>query len=69
LIHDSKQTPNSFISAKLRNSAKNNKSNFLEKEADVDVERSVSILFVEAACILECHDEILVHDEAQTCTG
>ena len=69
LIYDSKLTSNSFISAKLRNSAKNNKSNFLEKETDVDVEGSVTILLVEAAGVLECHDEVLIHDEAKTCTG
>ena len=35
----------------------------LEKEAYVDVEGSVSVLLVEAACVFECHDEVLVHDE------
>ena len=40
----------------------------LEQETDVDVECAVSILLVEAACILECHDEVLIHDETQTST-
>ena len=44
-------------------------SQMLEEEAGVDVECSVSVLLVEAACVLERHDEVLVHDEAQTCTG
>ena len=41
----------------------------LEEEADVYVEGSVTILLVEATCILECHDEVLVHDEAKTSTS
>ena len=39
----------------------------LEQEACVDVEGSLTVLLVEAACVLERHDEVLVHDEAQTC--
>ncbi len=41
----------------------------LEQESGIDIECSVSVLLVEAACILERYDEVLVHDEAQTCTG
>ena len=41
----------------------------LEQEAGVDVECAVSVLLVEAACILERHDEVLVHDEAEACAG
>ena len=41
----------------------------LEQESGVDVECAVSVLLVEAACILERHDEVLVHDEAEACAG
>ena len=41
----------------------------LEQESGVDIECAVSVLLVEAACIFERHDEVLVHDEAETCTG
>ena len=42
---------------------------YLEQESNVDVECSVTVLLVEAACIFECYDEVLVHDEAKTSTG
>ena len=41
----------------------------LEQESGIDVECAVSVLLVEAASVLECYDEVLVHDEAETCTG
>ena len=40
----------------------------LEEETGVDVECTVTVLLVEAAGIFECHDEVLVHDETQTCS-
>ena len=40
----------------------------LEEESCVDVECTGSVLLVETACILECYDEVLVHDEAETST-
>ena len=40
----------------------------LEQESCVDVECTVSVLLVEAACVLERYDEVLVHDEAETST-
>ena len=51
--------------------------NSLKQESGVDVERAVAVLFLyyrvfaELAyrqAVLECHDEVLVHDEAQTAT-
>ena len=42
---------------------------YLEQESDVDVESSVTVLLVEAACVLECYDEVLVHYEPETCSG
>ena len=51
--------------------------NSLEQESCVDIERAVAVLFLyhrvfaELAyrqAILECDDEVLVHDETQTAT-
>ena len=41
----------------------------LEEESCVQVECEATILLVEALCALECHDEVLVHNEAKTETG
>ena len=68
LIHDSKQTSNTFIFAKLQISSNKYKS-ILEEETDVDVEGSVAVLLVEATCVLKRNDEVLVHDETKACTS
>ena len=39
----------------------------LEQESGVDVETSVSVLFVERFSVFKSYDEILIHDEAQAC--
>ena len=40
----------------------------LEEETSVDVERSLSVLLVEATCVFERYDEVLVHDESESTT-
>ena len=41
----------------------------LEKESGIKVERETAILLVEALSAFKCHDEVLVHDEAESDAG
>ena len=41
---------------------------FLEQEAGIDVEGTLSVLSVEAACVFERYNEVLVHDESESAT-
>ena len=38
----------------------------LEQETCIEVESETAVLLIETLCALECHDEVLVHDEAES---